>query len=86
MMNPMRNQINNNNIKNWKINTPNNLDIYYNEEDYITSISRDILSEKDEGNKIRSKLISVYLKQKKKLYRRPGTKEIIERESPKKTL
>ena len=86
MMNPMRNQINNNNIKNWKINTPNNLDIYYNEEDYITSISRDIFSEKDDFNKIYSKLISVYLKQKKKLYRGPYPKEIIERESPKKTL
>ena len=86
IMNPMMNQINNNNIEKRKINNSNNLDIYYNEKDYITSISRDIFSEKDNLNKIYSKLISVYLKQKKKLYRPPYPEEIIERESPKETL
>ena len=86
MMNPMMNQINNNNnIEKRKINNPNNLDIYY-ELNYYTSISRDILSEKDDINIIRSKLISVYLQQKKKLYRPPYPEEIIERESPKETL
>ena len=86
IMNPMMNQINNNNIEKRKINNSNNLDIYYNEKDYITSISRDIFSEKDDINIIRRKLISVYLKQKKKLYRPPYPEEIIERESPKETL
>jgi len=85
IMNPMMNQINNNNIEKRKINNPNNIDIYYNEENYITSISRDIFSEKDDRD-IYSKLISVYLKQKKKLYRPPYPEEIIERESPKETL
>ena len=87
IMNPMMNQVNNNNMEKRKINNPNNLDIYY-ELNYYTSISRDIFSEKDDINIniIRRKLISVYLKQKKKLYRGPYPKEIIERESPKKTL
>ena len=80
-------QINNNNIENWKINTSNNLyNIYYDKEDFINSISKDIFSEKDVRNKIWPKLVSIYLKQKKKLYRGPYPKEIIERESPKKTL
>ena len=65
MMNPMMNQKNNNNIEIRKINNPNNLDIYYNEAVYITSISRDIFSEKDDFNEIWRKLISVYLKQKR---------------------
>ena len=54
--------------------------------DYINSISKDIFSEKDVRNKIWPKLVSIYLKQKKKLYRGPYPKEIIERESPKETL
>ena len=88
IMNPMMNQINNNNIEKRKINNPNDIGVYYeqNNYDYITSISRDIFSEKDDRHKIYSKLISVYLKQKKKLYRGPYPKEIIERESPKETL
>ena len=48
MINPKRNQINNNNIAKRKINDPNNIDVYYERNDYITSISRDIFSQKDD--------------------------------------
>ena len=86
MNNMMINQIDNNNIENREINNSTNLDIYYNENLYINSISKDIFSKDDDFKKIEEKLRSIYLKQEKKLFRDPYPKEIIERESPKETL
>jgi hypothetical protein len=75
----------NNNIINQNINNENKLEIYFGQDEYIDSISKNILSEND-VYRIGNKLISIYSNLKKKLYREPYPKEVILRESPKETL
>jgi len=86
MMNQENNNIRSPNID--ILNNENKLDIYYNENEneYIDSISKNIFSENDDVEKLWEKLISIYSKLEKKLYRSPYPKEIILRESPKETL
>ena len=85
--NMMMNQFNNSG--NNKINrtyNPNEIEIYYQRNNYIDSISKNIFSENDDWKTLINKLRNLYSKLKKKYYRPPYPEEIIERESPKETL
>jgi len=86
--NMMMNQ-DNNNKKSYIINNPNNannLKIYFNRNEYIDSISKNIFSGNEDKTILIEKLLSIYSNLKKKLYRKPYLKEVILRESPKETL
>ena len=52
--------------QNWNnLNNENKLDIYYNEMEYIDSISKNIFSENDDVRELRHKLLSIYSNLKK---------------------
>ena len=89
MMMPDMNININNNIKyknNYHTHKDNELDIYYNEDEYICSIPKSIFLKNNGNSSIESMLLSIYANQKKKLYSFPRPHEIIERESPYETL
>ena len=80
----MMNQIGNNNNK--MTNQENMLEIYFEMNEYIDSISKNIFSENDNMKTTEKKLWSIYSNLKKKLYRSTKPIEQLLRESPKETL